>query len=301
MFSVRLQRLFRHTLLVSALTFAAQAADAFPLSVYYDQIHSGFVDWSWAAHDLNQKAVRHNGTAAISFEPDAWKALFLHRNGNLNVADYVAVEFWIHGGPNGGQSLRIRGAQGGDPLGIGAPLAGFIPGGAVPAGQWVRVQVPLSAIGLTSGTFDGLWLQDDSGGDQAPVFVDDIELLSPPLTSVYDDQLRNTFVDWSWADHDLNQTAVVHNGRTAISFNPDNWEALFFHRDAGLIDTTDFSGVSLCVHGGSKGGQKLRFALLNVGTVVASAPLDHFLGVVPAGRWACANIPFNYFLGSVLP
>src|SRR6185436_9363258 len=38
-----------------------------------------------------------------------------------------------------------------------------------------------------------------------------------PLT-VYDDQLRNGFADWSWATHNLAQTSTVHAGSAAVSF-----------------------------------------------------------------------------------
>lgn len=300
MFSIRFsQGLLRRALVLFLLTFATGAAQGAPLSVYYDQLHSGFVDWSWAERDLRDGDVFRTGTNSISFEPDAWKALFLHRNGLLRTADYSAIEFWIHGGTTGGQSLRIRGALGGDPLGLGAPLSDFLPGG-VPAGQWVRVQVPLVDIGLISGNFDGIWIQDDSGGDQARVYIDDVELLTPIVTDVYDDQLRNGFVSWSWADVSFNQTAVVHTGPHAISFEPDDWKALFFHRDTGNIDRSEFVGVSFCLNGGINGGQKVRFALLNVGTQVAHAPLDGFIpgGKIPFNQWVCFSIPFSALLGS---
>lgn len=303
---MKTQRFFqglRHALLFSVLTFAAVfapgAAGAAPLSIYYDQLHSGFIDWSWAEHKLDQKDIKRTGTAAISFEPDAWKAVFLHRTSPLRTADYTALEFWIHGGTSGGQSLRVRGALGGDPIGVGAPLSDFLPGG-VPAGQWVRVQVPLGDIGLTSGNFDGIWIQDDTGGDQATVYIDDVELLTPFPNSVYDDQLRNRYSDWSWADVSYTHSTWVHTGRTAISFEPDNWKALFFHNDAGLIDRSKFVGVSFCINGGLNSGQKIRFALLNVGTQVASAPLQWFIpgGEIVAHQWICFSIPFQFLLGS---
>lgn len=295
----RISKGLRSALVLFLLTFAAGAASAAPLSVYYDQLHSGFVDWSWADRNLWDDDVVRSGAVAMSFEPDAWKALFLHRTSPLRVADYTAVEFWIHGGPIGGQKLRVRGALGGDPVGVGAPLSDFLPGGWLPGGQWVRVEVPLGDIGLTSGWFDGLWLQDDSGSDQARVYVDDVELLTPVPSSVYDDLLRNEFVDWSWAVVSFTQTAYVHTGRTAISFEPDDWSALFFHRDSG-IDRKEFLGVSMCVNGGINGGQKLRFALLNVGTPIASVPLDNYIpgGRVPFNAWVCFSIPFSDLLGS---
>jgi hypothetical protein len=158
-----------------ALLLVAGAADAAPLPVYDDQLRSGFSDWSWASRNLAQTGVVHAGSAAISFEPDAWKALFLHRNFGINTAEHEALEFWIHGGPTGGQKLDVVLAVEGSSIGRGN-LESFITGGAVPAGQWARVRVPFASLGVTSGTFNGFWIQDDTGGDQPVVYVDDIQL-----------------------------------------------------------------------------------------------------------------------------
>ena len=163
------------------------AAAAAPLTVYDDQLRNGFADWSWATHNLGQTAVIHGGMAAASFEPDAWQALFLHRDLGIDGAVYEAVDFWIHGGPGGGQNLTIALTVGGSTTGNGgAALAPFIvggSGGSVPAGQWAKVHVPFASLGITSGTFDGFWLQDGTGGNQAAVYVDDVQLLestAPP-------------------------------------------------------------------------------------------------------------------------
>lgn len=166
----------RRGLLALLVSIASQAASAAPMSVYDDQLRNGFADWSWATRNLAQAAVVHSGTAAISFEPDGWKALYLHRNDGIDTAEHEALEFWIHGGPNGGQKLRIALRSGSTTLGDKA-LDGFISGGKVPAGQWAVVRVPFSSLGVSSGVFGAFWLQDDSGGDQDPVFVDDIQLV----------------------------------------------------------------------------------------------------------------------------
>jgi hypothetical protein len=290
----RFLRGLRLALAFVLLTATARVAGASPLSVYYDQLYSGFADWSWADHSLAQDRVVHSGKAAISFEPDAWKALFLHRNGVLRTADYTAIEIWIHGGPNGGQKLRVRGALGGDPIGVGAPLSDFLPGGVLPGNQWVKVQVPLVSLGLLSGNFDGIWLQDDTGGDQETVFVDDIELLTPLPDNIYDDQLRNGFENWSWAPVSFTESSVVFTGPYSISFEPTAWSALFFHKEGG-INRQDFVGVSFCVNGGEASYQKLRLALLDVGTQIASLPIDGFIpgGAIRAHTWLCVSIPFS--------
>jgi len=161
---------------------------AAPLAVYDDQLRNGFDNWSWAANNLAQTATVHSGHSAISFEPDGWSGFFLHRDAGIDTAFYDALELWIHGGATGGQNLRIAFVIGGDPAGEGA-LSAFLPGGRIPAGTWTKVRIPFAALGVTSGVFDGFWLQDGTGGDQPAVYLDDVQLTErtappPPAAAV---------------------------------------------------------------------------------------------------------------------
>jgi len=152
------------------------------LAVYTDSLQNGFADWSWGTHDLAQTAVVHGGTAAISFEPDGWAGLFLHRDGGFSGNDYEAIELWVRGSGAGGQLLAVAVLSGGSPAGS-ASFAAFVEGGSIPAGSWAKATVPFSALGLSTGTWDGVWLQDASGGNQPTLYVDDVRLLprtSPP-------------------------------------------------------------------------------------------------------------------------
>ncbi|HYG61509.1 MAG TPA: glycoside hydrolase family 44 protein [Thermoanaerobaculia bacterium] len=170
------------TLSLPALLGAHPAAAA-PLMAYDDQLRNGFSDWSWATRSMAQTAVVRTGTAAISFEPDGWAGLFFHRDLGIDTGAYEAVELWVHGSAPGGQNVRIALTSGGDPVGNDAPLAGFVTGGAIPAGQWARALVPFASLGVTSGSFDGFWLQDGTGGDQPAIYVDDVQLIersTPP-------------------------------------------------------------------------------------------------------------------------
>jgi hypothetical protein len=171
-------------ILLFSQAFAVHAAS--PLAVYDDQLENGFDNWSWAANSLVQSTVVHAGRSAISFEPDGWSGFFLHRDSGIDTAVYDALELWIHGGATGGQSLTVAFVTGGSPLGQ-AALAGFVPGGRIPSG-WVKVRVPFASLGITSGSFDGLWLQDGTGGNQPAVYVDDVQLTArstaPPPPAV---------------------------------------------------------------------------------------------------------------------
>ena len=159
-----------------ALALVAPAASA-QLAVYTDSLQNGFVEWGWGTFDLAQTAVVHSGTAAISFEPDGWGGLFLHRNAGFTGTEYEAIELWVRGSGAGGQQVTVAVLSGGSPAGS-AALAGFVEGGAIPAGSWAKATVPFSALGLSTGSWDGLWLQDASGVNQPTLYVDDIRLLA---------------------------------------------------------------------------------------------------------------------------
>lgn len=183
---------FGRSTAVAALAFLLSLvvplrADA-SLPVYDDALRSGFADWSWAVHNLSQTGTVRSGNAAMSFEPDGWTALYLHRDDGIDVAAYGALELWVRGAGAGGQQLTVAILSGGAVAGS-AVLDGFVAGGRVPSGSWAKATVPFSSLGVTSGVLDGLWLQDATGGNQATVFVDDVQLLDqtappPPLGEV---------------------------------------------------------------------------------------------------------------------
>lgn len=163
----------------AALASGAAPASAANLAVYDEQLRNGFADWSWASHFLAQTTVVRSGSVAVSFEPDGWAAFFLHRDLGINTVEYQALEFWIRGSGAGGQNLSIALNSGGTAIAETA-LAPFVAGGSVPAGAWAKATVPFSSLGVTSGSFDGFWVRDATGGNQSAVYVDDIVLIERP-------------------------------------------------------------------------------------------------------------------------
>src|ERR1044072_6453800 len=53
-----------------------------------------------------------------------------------------------------------------------------------------------------------------------------------PNQVVYDNQLQNLWQDWSWASHNLAQTAIVHGPPNAISWEADVVDGLYFHHSS---------------------------------------------------------------------
>jgi hypothetical protein len=170
------------------------------------------------------------------------------------------------------------------------------------AGTWQQAVVPLSAVGLSTGTVRDIYLQDDTGGDQATVYFDDIRLVrssSPPAPpaapprSLYAEGLGAGFNDWSWAAHDLYSHGAVHAGASAIAVELDGWSALFFHASTA-VDLSRYKSLSLWVHGGTSGGQIARVMLSDGSNVFGERRLDQALGhAIQPGTWQQIVIPLS--------
>ena len=167
---------FRLAIIALGIVVLAPASWVDVLAVYDDQLRNGFDDWSWAAHDLQQTAVVHSGTNAISMQPANWEGLYFHRTAGVDVAVNGTLELWVHGGASGGQQIRFavyaNGAQIAD-----AEFESFVTGGAIPAGAWAKATVPLPALGVTGGTIDGIVFQADMAAPQPAVYFDDLLFL----------------------------------------------------------------------------------------------------------------------------
>ncbi|HYO56721.1 glycoside hydrolase family 5 protein [Archangium sp.] len=113
-----------------------------------------------------------------------------------------------------------------------------------------------------------------------------------PLVHVYEDDLGSRFEDWSWAEHSLGETGVVHAGSKSIRFEPDEWNALHFHH-VGL-SLSQFQSIELWVHGGTAGGQQVKLSLSDGSLELGSVQLDVALGhPILAGTWQKVSIPFS--------
>jgi hypothetical protein len=168
-------RLARATILLLCLLASSRAAVAAQLIVYDDVLPGPFQDWSWAAHDLHATAHVHGGAYAISMVPANWEGLYFHHPG-FAVEENGTLELWVHGGNAGNQQIRFYLYRNNNPL-ANAELETFLPGGAIPAGTWAKATIPFSALGVTTGSIDGLIFQADAAGTQPMIWLDDLVLL----------------------------------------------------------------------------------------------------------------------------
>lgn len=96
---------------------------------------------------------------------------------------------------------------------------------------------------------------------------------------VYDDALRNGFLDWSWEnnDGDIDMAADfhVHAGTHAIFFKGYEWNAVSLYREQPL-NTAQYKTLRFFIRG-DMGGEQLSLFLENEGIGLYSGPLDQFI------------------------
>ncbi|MBB3112236.1 hypothetical protein FHS18_004322 [Paenibacillus phyllosphaerae] len=107
---------------------------------------------------------------------------------------------------------------------------------------------------------------------------------------VFDDALGEGIADYSWGQHALNETDIVHTGDYSIRYVPNGDQALYLY-SGYPITAKEFDQLQFWVHGGGSGGQQLRFEWKSGGETVVTKQLDELLpGGIPAGEWAKASV-----------
>jgi len=111
--------------------------------------------------------------------------------------------------------------------------------------------------------------------------------------AVYTDSLStlpNGFQNWSWGTF-ANQSAVVHGGTAAISFEPDFWAGLFFHLNGGWSLTT-YDAVDFWIKGATNGVQLRVMPVLGNSVIGLPAPVAAEVPAV-ATSWTHVHIAFG--------
>ncbi len=88
---------------------------------------------------------------------------------------------------------------------------------------------------------------------------------------VYDDALKNGWVNYSWATVSFSNTSPVHSGSDSISVNSGANQALYLHNSG--IPQGAFSGLTFWLHGGAAGGQTLELQATVNGNEQPAVPL----------------------------
>ncbi|MEM9891856.1 MAG: hypothetical protein AAF962_13405 [Actinomycetota bacterium] len=167
---------------VMAFTSAAQSAPA-DIVVYDDAVGEGFADWSWAEVDLAATGQVAEGITAIEVDMAPWGGLSLGHYENVTPADGAVLRFAVHGGANGSVTLNVVAMSGSFAAAGGGQRV------EAPGNRWTTFEIPLADLGVT-GAVGGFWWQTQGQADPAPIFIDDVRIVSadapeppPPATT----------------------------------------------------------------------------------------------------------------------
>lgn len=111
----------------------------------------------------------------------------------------------------------------------------------------------------------------------------------------YADAPRAGLLDGSWTTHDLANTAPVHAGTFSIRMEPDFYGGVYLYNRAEKIRFDAYQSLTLWVHGGTTGAQRLELLLTYEGLNVASLNINNYVsgGAIAANTWRQVTIPFD--------
>lgn len=164
---------------ISLLNAIHEVMNAAPQAkvIYADALATGWANWSWnATINFAASTPVQSGTrsAAVTYTA-AWGGLYVHHAG-VSPTGLTRLEFWVHGGTAGGQQLAVYLGDSGGWLPT-VQADPYITGGAVAANTWRKVSIPLSALGVTTNLITDVVIQEDAGGAQPALYIDQIELV----------------------------------------------------------------------------------------------------------------------------
>ena len=101
-------------------------------------------------------------------------------------------------------------------------------------------------------------------------------------------RLGSGWENWSWADVELANSAPVHTGSRSIRVTAGAWEALYLHHAPFAV--SGFTNITLWIHGGATGGQRLRLQAVFDNAAVADGQA---IGPLAAGTWQQLQVPMS--------
>jgi hypothetical protein len=171
--------------IMACATVCAFPAQGQVVIVFDEALQNGFQNWSYGGgSDFASVAQAHGGTTSVAFTGAVNNAIsFVQPTINYATATYPGLDFWIHGGAEGGQQVKLY-LQLDNVLvgpGSGIDLDDLI--GGVPAGTWKKVSIDLTAPPISyNGTFDRIDIYSEVAA-QGVLYVDDMSLgqvVAPP-------------------------------------------------------------------------------------------------------------------------
>ncbi len=164
--------------LLAGASAIGQTAD-----IYTDSLEDGWQNWSWlGTYTFNNPTPIHSGTASIRCDQQGWGGISFRHDPIASNA-YQYLEFYIHGGTTGGQSLDVLLEND-----TSAPCSGTVNIGEAPAGMWRLVSIRLADLPVSQPTFTRVDIRNRTG-NAITYYLDDISLrqtatVPPRLTNL---------------------------------------------------------------------------------------------------------------------
>ncbi|MFP2907859.1 glycosyl hydrolase family 18 protein [Pyxidicoccus sp. 3LFB2] len=143
-------------------------------TLFADALGTGWADWSWATRNLAATSPVNSGTRALSATFGPWTGLYFHHTG-VPTTGLEFLELQVHGGVTANPALTAYATVANQKRAT-VPVNGYCDGGTIKAGAWTRCRVPLSALGVTNVTLDGIAIQEGAGRTLPVMTFDNLRL-----------------------------------------------------------------------------------------------------------------------------
>lgn len=200
-----------------------------PPGIYDDSMLNGWEESSWSSTvALTDTQYIHSGTHSISVSIyAAWGAFRVFNRDYFNTGNYTSLDFWVHGGTEGGQQLQIFVSFPPPVGGIGdvLHLEDYVPGGSILPGHWQFISIPLQDLRADNTAIDTIVIQDRLGPNQGTFFLDDITFGSGPvptrtITPITTSTLTSTSIPTSTSTATITFTATATPPATTSTATP---------------------------------------------------------------------------------
>lgn len=146
--------------------------------IYADSSSPGWSFGPWQGQmDLQSEAVVHSGQHAIAADLDPWGSLGMWTAAPFDLSQYRYLEFAIHGGEQGGQTINVL-AFDQETITANLAISYYTQSAGLPPGEWVVVQVPVKDLNPTHLRMTSFVIENHSDEPIRTIYVDDIRFVS---------------------------------------------------------------------------------------------------------------------------
>jgi hypothetical protein len=154
--------------------------------VYGDSLASPWQDWSFLSTvNWSSTEVVHSGATAIAADLGAWGAVSIHPTQLFDTGPYSYLEFYINGGPVGGQRLHVN-FNAADRFLSNATLGNYTRHALLPPNEWLAVRIPISELNRSGALINQIIIKNFDPDPAARIYIDDIRFVQRSLPVLID-------------------------------------------------------------------------------------------------------------------